>query len=203
MLRSAKILLFLIFVARVKCHEVLMDILNFANLKGVSAECSSDLKLLKSAIEKHEIWAMKIRDSSGKSSSDFFGGNNFWLGSSNACERMNNPKLIHLSPTKTRRHHQNITAISSKFPVEYRMVYASHESPIQFDTECYDFVGLQIGICYPKSCGPEDTKQILDRVFSSGEFQKTEIYGKVKLMKTKSLKLRENFFSDVFAKIFV
>jgi hypothetical protein len=203
MLKSAKIFLFLIFISRVKCHEVLMDILNLANLTGVSLECSSHLNLLKSAIEKHEIWALKIRDSSGKSSSDFIWGNNFWLGSSYACEMMNNPKLVHLTPTPTRRHHQNITAVSSKFPVEYRMIYASHESPIQFDTECFDFVGLQIGICYPTSCGSEDTKQILDRVFSSGEFQRTEIYGKVKLMKTKSLKLRENFFSDVFAKICV
>lgn len=202
MLFLVEFCVFVMCLTSVLSKELLIDYLSLSKSVNITTACAKDLDLIRKGIDEHEIWAMKIRDASGKSTSNFVWGNNFWLGNKLACEMLNNPKLIPLTDTKTRRHHENITAIASKIPVVYRMIYASHTSPIQFDIESFEFVGLQIGICFPKACVDEDTIKMSHEIFSSGEFQDTQIYGEVKFAKTKVLKLRENFFDDFFVKSF-
>lgn len=201
MFATMRVILSLLMTVQVLGHELLLDFLNLQhenNAVKLSEKCSNDLASIKSGIEKHEIWAMKIRDASGKSSAGFIWGNNFWLGSEIACENLNNPKRIPMTRTATRRNHENVTSIASKFPVEYRMFYATHTSPIQFDSEVFEFVGLQIGICFPKSCVESEIVEMSKIIFKSGEFKQTQIYGEMSFVKTKTLKLRDDFFRDPF-----
>ena len=114
---------------------------------------------------------------------------------------LNNPKKFLLTPSKTRlTKHENLY-IATKVPVEYRMFYASHTSPIQFDQDMYDFDGLHVGLCFPQSCQQKEAEQMAEAVFQSGEFTNTVIYGNVKFMKTKTLKLRENFADQTAVRI--
>lgn len=201
MFSSLQIVVFALITVRVRSYELLIDFLNFQDENPqvkLSEKCSNDFISMKNGIKNNEIWAIKVRDASGKSSAAFIWGNNFWLGNEKACELLNNPREIPLTPTKTRRSHQNITAIASKFQVEYRMFYATHSSPIQFDTEAFEFVGLQIGICFPKSCNEAEIIEMSKIIFNSGEFKNSEIYGDVEFVKTKTLKLRVGFFRDPF-----
>lgn len=193
----------LIIFTHVKSHELLFDFLNFEAQNPavkLTEKCSEDLSSITNGIKNNEIWAIKVRDASGKSSADFIWGNNFWLGSEKACEFLNHPKKIPQVATKTRRSGENVTLIASKVPVEYRMFYATHTSPIQFDTETYRYVGLQIGICFPKSCEESEIIEMSRIIFKSGEFDQPVIYGEVNFVKTKNLKLRADFFKDPFTK---
>lgn len=182
-----------------ECKEVLLDFLEFPQNHPevqLSESCVNSLREIKSGIESDQLWAMKVRDASGFSRSGFIFGNNFWLGQEVACNLLTHPIEIPLTPTKTRRMHRNDTVVASKVPVEYRMFYVNHTSPIQFDSEMFYFVGLHIGLCFPKLCDEKEIKIMAGNIFQSNEFNNTAIYGRASFFGTKVLKLRENFFQE-------
>ena len=205
-MKVAKFFVFIFLVSSTKCSEPLIDFLGIQEThphvySGLSKECQKSLSDIKEGIKKNEIWALKVLDASGKSRSGFFEGNNFLLGSESGCEMLNNPKKFLLTPSKTRlTKHENLY-IATKVPVEYRMFYASHTSEVQFDSDTLDFDGLHVGLCFPKSCQQKEAEQMAEAVFQSGEFANTVIYGNVKFMKTKTLKLRENFADQTAVRI--
>lgn len=200
------IIVFFIVLKQTECHEVLIDFLEIQknhpeiNFK-LSEECESSIDAISEGIAKNEIWTIKIRDASGTSQPGFVWGNKFWLGSKKSCENLNDPKKFPLTPSITRLTHLNLMNIATKVPVEYRMFYASHTSPIQFDTDLFDFDGLHVGLCFPKACRYQEIVRMAEVVFQSGEFKNTVIYGNVTFTKTKTLKLRANFFDEMFVRI--
>lgn len=204
-MRQLLLAVILALVARsIVGHELLIDFLKFpSNHPDVklSEKCVESLNLINLGIRNEEEWAVKVRDASGKSSSGFIWGNNFWLGHHHYCNLMNNPPKIPLEPTGTRRMYENSTSIASKVPVDYRMFYASHMSPVQFDTELFEFVGLHVGLCFPRDCQESEINKMAERVFQSEVFQKVKFYGNVAFIKTKKLELRENFYDDPFTRI--
>lgn len=197
--------LFLSFLTTqtVFCHELLLDFLKFQDENSkvkLSKQCSNHINVLKNGVDNNELWAIKVRDASGKSGSNFLWGNNFWLGNEKACEFLNYPEERYAVAINPRRSYQNTVGLISKIPLEYRMFYASHTSPIQFDTQGFLFEGFQIGICFPKGCSESEIVEMSKIIFNSGEFKNSQIYGEVKFIKTKTLELRDDFFRDPFTK---
>jgi Nose resistant-to-fluoxetine protein, N-terminal domain len=198
-MRSSKFLL--CFVSTVQCHELLLDFLNvqedFPELDfNLTTKCANSLSSIRNGIAGNEVWAIKVLDASGKPRTGFVWGNNFWLGDERSCYQLNKPRKVSLVSSSRRRMHSHVPSIATKVPVEYRMFYASHTSPIQFDTDLFDYVGFHVGLCFPKSCQHDEINKMAEIVFQSKIFQNVEIYGNVSFTKTKTLKLRDGFFME-------
>lgn len=164
--------------------------------KSVSKVCASDLLQIQRGIENSELWALKVLDSSGKSSTGFINGNNFWLGAESVCDLLNSPIEVPLPSSVTRRMSSLEVSVRSKVPVDYRIIFASHSSHVQFHSEIFNFVGLHIGLCLPKSCDEKDVQTLVESVLSARFENESLLYGAVEFKTSKKLELRENFFSD-------
>jgi hypothetical protein len=197
----------ILFLLMVKVSmEPLLEFLNIQENHreidfDLSEKCEKSLIKISEGIKQNEIWAIKISDASGKSHSGFVWGNKFWLGSETACEVLNHPKKFPLTSSNTRLMLPHVINIATEVPVEYRMFYASHTSPIQFDPDLFEFDGLHVGLCFPKACQEQEINRMAQVVFQSGEFTNIAMYGNVTFTKTKNLKVRANFFDEIFVRI--
>lgn len=79
-------------------------------------------------------------DASGRIEPAFVWGNNFWLGSKSSCARVHDPHPVRVDRRYHRNTMSNLTAIVAPMPITYRMVYAKHSSPLQYDPKIYDKV---------------------------------------------------------------
>lgn len=186
-------------VIDVRSHEPLLDFLNFQENHpevDFNKKCAGDLQKIKNGIKNREIWAMKILDASGKPAAGFTSGNNFWLGRESECKMLNDPVNFPMAFSPTRKMHPDFVLSKTKVPVEYRMLYANHSSNIQFDSEMFRFVGLSIGLCFPKSCRESDFKNMAEIVFRDDFWHDHPYLGNLTFVKTKTLKLRKNFGND-------
>lgn len=139
-----------------------------------------------------------VQDASGKSSAaGFMWGNNFWLGAERACFLLNDPPKISLIKSANRKMHDNMTAVASQIPVEYRMFYASHTSTVQFDADLFNKSVLHVGLCFPKSCRESEARLMAKNIFEN-KFQSELIFGDVKYLSTKTLDIRNNFLNEPF-----
>lgn len=167
-------------ILQLSCHEIFLDFVKLQDEQleiTSSKKCVSDLKEIKKGLAGNELWALSILDTSGKTPPGIIGGNNFWLGRENECNLINNPEM------------------ASKVNVEYRMIYATHTSQIQFDTKLTK-PGLTIGLCLPKDCNDADISAMSENIFKSSFWQNHPIIGNVSLLRTKKLKLREHFYRE-------
>lgn len=82
----------------------------------------------------------KVLDASGHVASGFVWGNNYWLGSKKACEFINKHAPVVLSYELHKNHFENLTSIESPFPVEYKLVWAKHQSNWQIDISTFEKV---------------------------------------------------------------
>lgn len=183
------------FLSVSNSREFFTEFMSIRN-ESLSSNCVTDLVEIRRGIENRELWALKIQDASGRESSGFIDGNNFWLGSSQMCQRLNNPIEVPLPKSLTRRMSSLETAVKSKVPVDYRIIFASHTSNIQFHSEIFDFVGFHIAICLPQNCDETDVA-ILARSSISQNFNGVNsMYGTVEFVSSKNLKLRNDFFTN-------
>jgi hypothetical protein len=203
MSESSKALLLAVFISlsfNVQCHEMLIDFLKFEdqNLRvPLTKPCENDLSTLRKGIESDEIWAIKVKDASGKSTSGFMWGNNFWLGAERACFLLNEPPKINLIKSANRKMFENITQIAAKIPVEYRMFYSTHTSPIQFDADLFNKSILHVGLCFPKSCKQKEV-DVMARTIFENKFRNDLLFGDLKYLATKTLDIRKNFLHEPF-----
>jgi hypothetical protein len=186
-----------VFCGQVICNEILNDFVkfeeNFPHVE-ISEKCQSDLKVLKNGIDNEEVWALMVQDLSGKPSTGFLWGNNFWLGSGESCRLINNPPRIPLRPPDHRKMVANVTDIASQIEVEYRIFYINHTSNLQFDIAIFKFFGLHIGLCFPKNCHQNDSSLMSELIFSKSS--RKPIYGRLQFVRTKLLQLRDNLLND-------
>lgn len=91
-------------------------------------------------ITTHAIFKSTVMDASGRMEAAFVFGNNFWLGSKSSCARITDPHPVRLDPRYQRSMLANLTAITAPMSITYRMVYAKHFSPLQYDLKIYDKV---------------------------------------------------------------
>lgn len=198
MIKCSKALLlasFIVSVSHVQCHSLLIDFLNFQDQNLLTKSCENDLRTLKKGIESDEVWALKVHDASGKSTSGFMWGNNFWLGLERACFLLNNPPKIHLIRSSNRRMLENMTEVASAIPVEYRMFYATHKSTVQFDADLFNKSILHVGLCFPKSCNQDEVDVMARKVFEN-KIRNDLLFSDLKFLATKTLDIRKNFLHE-------
>lgn len=140
---------------------------------------------------------ISVQDASGKDTSGFMWGNNFWLGGERACHLLNDPPTISLIKSATRNMQENVTEIASEFPVEYRMFYIRHTSSLQFDPDLFNKSVLHVGLCFPKACDHLQANYMATKIFED-RFQDDLRLGAVKYLGTKILVIRENIISEPF-----
>jgi hypothetical protein len=203
MIASSKALMLIVFacgVIGVQCHEVLTEFLEFDYKSWkvhLSKTCENDLRTLREGIEGSEVWALKVRDASGRPTSGFMWGNSFWLGAERACFLLNHPPKINLVKSARRKMSENFTEIASEIPVEYRMFYAAHTSSVQFDADLFNKSILHIGLCFPKSCRQKEV-DAMARTVIENKFHNNLLFGDLKYLSTKTLEIRKNFLSEPF-----
>lgn len=83
-------------------------------------------------------------DASGRIDTAFVWGNNFWLGSKSSCARVTDPHPVRVDQRYSRNTSPNLTSIVSPIPIAYRMIYAKHFSPLQYDTKIYEKVRKRV-----------------------------------------------------------
>ncbi|XP_055381396.1 uncharacterized protein LOC129611982 [Condylostylus longicornis] len=84
--------------------------------------------MLIKALNRNELWALKVLDASGNPTSSFIYGQNFWVGSRTECERLNNEFRINAINPKNSK----LSSEKSKFPMEYVVIFANYTDDQQF-----------------------------------------------------------------------
>lgn len=199
MIFSHQILPFLAIILNLaNCEQIFRKFITLKNepeISTVSDLCARDCETIKIALESNETWALEVQDASGREPIEYFWGNNFFLGSEIECQMLDNSfeesGLVNLSYYK----------VKSKVPVEYRMIYLTHSSKLQFKVKTYhsrDRKILHIGFCLPKSCSNRDLEVLSKLLIKESFSDQDEVYGDVEFLDSKRIGLRSDFFHDEF-----
>lgn len=141
---------------------------------------------------------------SGKKAFGFTWGNNFWIGSEQACDNLNDPSRIFLKHSERRKMWENATDVRAAIPMEYRMFYIAHASRLQFDIDLFNQSVIHIGLCLPRICIENDAREFGEKILVPITCKTSAVIGKkLSFEGTKVLKLRQNFINDIFVKFFM
>ncbi|XP_050663607.1 nose resistant to fluoxetine protein 6-like isoform X2 [Leptidea sinapis] len=125
----------------------------------VSGMCKEDMQEYIEGLRERALWALKMEDASGRYTSMFYWGNNYWTGSVELCQILNQ----HHAPYK----HNNRSAGSQIFN-EWRQDVSMTGLGPPFDTAFYNVKmsvttdlheiirtrrTVHLGVCLPRSCG--------------------------------------------------
>ncbi|XP_066994974.2 nose resistant to fluoxetine protein 6 [Anabrus simplex] len=106
---------------------------------NVFGECRRQLMEYAAALLNGTTWAAKVTDASGHYSSQFFFGNDFWLGSHALCEELQNPSINPIVPPFELRFH--VARLSVNIKNAPRTVL--------------------LGLCLPRTCSSLDITRML------------------------------------------
>lgn len=106
-------------------------------------KCQNHLNQYVEALKNGTSWASKMYDASGRYNSQFFYGNDFWLGSSHLCLELGN------NETNTDVPPFEVNFFMAKVRININEIL----TPVTRQ--------LNIGQCLPKSCKPEDIRLIM------------------------------------------
>ncbi|KAE8744972.1 hypothetical protein FOCC_FOCC008384, partial [Frankliniella occidentalis] len=112
-------------------------------LSEPSATCGGALRTYLNALDNGTTWAVQMTDASGRYSSQFFFGNDFWLGSHTLCEEISSPYAVDNPPWAVTFHVVQIK-------VHLDAVLTPHPRV------------LHLGVCLPRSCDPQDITALLE-----------------------------------------
>lgn len=74
-----------------------------------------------------------VLDSSGSKNAGFLWGQNYWLGSQDGCEAVQEPVYITLSDQYERAMKKGLINDLAPYEMDYRVVYIRHDSPWQVE----------------------------------------------------------------------
>lgn len=175
--------------------SVIYGLTKVANETLVNSECYRQLKHIRRGILRKEPWALKVLDASGTKPSGFVFGQNFWLGSREACGAVQNPVAITLSKNFDRVMHYGIITEQAPFDVDYRVIYLRHSSPWQVEIKLMSEQIIHIGLCLPCACASKEIEQLTAAYVEGGLFAENDIYDMhSEVVYMKDLKLRESFY---------
>ncbi|XP_016972375.1 nose resistant to fluoxetine protein 6 [Drosophila rhopaloa] len=184
--------------------SVIFGLTKAANESNVSPSCHNHLKQVQRGILSKQPWAMKVLDASGTKPSGFVFGQNYWLGSREACRGVQNPVGITLSRNYERVMHYSILTQSAPFGMDYRVIYLKHRSPWQVEIKVMSEQVLHIGLCLPSSCRSEEVKQLARDYVAGGSFAEDDIFDiQPEVLYMKDLKLSERFFQRLTFRLVV
>ncbi|RZF36827.1 hypothetical protein LSTR_LSTR012705 [Laodelphax striatellus] len=109
----------------------------------ISGECRSAMKQYLISLANGTVWAAKMSDASGRYSSQFFFGNDFWLGSHTLCKELQNT-----------RANQIVPPFRTSFYVAKLRLKLHHEMTPKVRE-------ISLGVCLPSSCQKQDVTTLL------------------------------------------
>ncbi|XP_034483397.1 nose resistant to fluoxetine protein 6 [Drosophila innubila] len=175
--------------------SVIFGLTKMANESNVNAKCESQLRQVQRGILSKQPWAMKVLDASGTKPSGFVYGQNYWLGSREACKGVQSPVGITLSKNFDRVMHYGLITQQAPFDMDYRVVYLRHNSPWQVEIKLMSEQIIHIGLCLPRACSSEEVKQLAGEYVSSGMFAENDIFDiRPEVVYMKDLQLRDVFY---------
>ncbi|EDV38987.1 uncharacterized protein Dana_GF25080, isoform B [Drosophila ananassae] len=175
--------------------SVIFGLTKVANESSVSQKCHAQLRQVQRGILGKQPWAMKVLDASGTKPSGFVYGQNYWLGSREACRGVQRPVGITLSKNFDRVMHYGIITQQAPFDMDYRVIYLRHSSPWQVEIKLMSEQIIHIGLCLPSSCSSEEVKSLAQNYVSAGMFAENEIFDiRPEVVYMKDLQLKEAFF---------
>ncbi|KAH8300672.1 hypothetical protein KR018_006211 [Drosophila ironensis] len=184
--------------------SVIFGLTKVANGSNVNPSCHTHLQQVQRGILGKQPWAMKVLDASGTKPSGFLFGQNYWLGSREACRGVQRPVGITLSRNYERRMHYSILTQSAPFPMDYRVIYLRHRSPWQVEIKVMSEQVLHIGLCLPSACGSEEVKQLARDYVGGGTFTEDDIFDmQPEVLYMKDLKLSDRFYQRLTFKLVV
>ncbi|KAM7343794.1 nose resistant to fluoxetine protein 6-like [Cochliomyia hominivorax] len=175
--------------------SIIYGLAKTVNASNVNRECYRHLRNIQKGILRKEPWAMKALDASGSKPSGFVFGQNFWLGSQEACGAVRRPVGITLSENFPRVMKSGIIKDVAPFDMDYRVVYLRHNSPWQVEIKLMSEQIIHIGLCLPSSCDTPEIQQLMTDYINDGLFVENDIYDiQPEVLYMKDLKIADNFF---------
>uniref|UniRef100_A0A0A1WML0 Nose resistant to fluoxetine protein 6 n=1 Tax=Zeugodacus cucurbitae TaxID=28588 RepID=A0A0A1WML0_ZEUCU len=175
--------------------SVIFGLATMVNGSNVNSACSRQMRHIQMGILHKEPWAMKVLDASATKPSGFVFGQNFWLGSREACGAVKNPVAITLSKNYQRIMHFALITERAPFDVDYRVVYLRHHSPWQVEIKMMSEEIIHVGLCLPSVCASHEIEELTRAYLERGLFIENDIYDiQPQLVYVKDLKLNKSFF---------
>uniref|UniRef100_A0A1B0CKH5 Nose resistant-to-fluoxetine protein N-terminal domain-containing protein n=2 Tax=Lutzomyia longipalpis TaxID=7200 RepID=A0A1B0CKH5_LUTLO len=177
----------------VRHMPILLGILRESFATNISAECRQDAQIAHKSLIKREIWALKMLDSSGDIETNFIWQNNYWLGSREFCDEINNPVPVYIE--KRTKESLKLANDLPPFPFEYRLLYGDITSEHQIQYERVISTVLHLGLCLPKSCSNDDVLTMTQNYFN--EHKVSPFFDiNVQFNHVKNLKFNWDVFND-------
>ncbi|EDW58243.1 nose resistant to fluoxetine protein 6 [Drosophila virilis] len=175
--------------------SIIFGLTKVLNGSNASAVCQSQLRQVQRGILSKQPWAMKVLDASGTKPSGFIYGQNYWLGSREACKGVQRPVGITLSKNFERVMHHGLITQQSPFDMDYRVIYLRHNSPWQVEIKLMSEQIIHIGLCLPRACTSGEVKQLAGEYVSRGMFADNDIFDiRPEVLYMKDLQLRDVFY---------
>ncbi|XP_059609622.1 nose resistant to fluoxetine protein 6-like [Phlebotomus argentipes] len=170
---------------------------------AVNSRCQSELAAIGDALRRREIWALKVLDGSASFTPGFTLGNSHWLGFRGACEAAQNALGVTFDERYSRSMDTHLFTSTAPFDVDYRVVYATHASPLQFEMKFLAEKILHIGLCVPTSCTDADIWNMTQLYLDEGIFQYQDIFhiDNVRVVQVKSLRVGNGFHQKTSVKL--
>uniref|UniRef100_A0ABK8FMC8 Nose resistant-to-fluoxetine protein N-terminal domain-containing protein n=2 Tax=Anopheles gambiae TaxID=7165 RepID=A0ABK8FMC8_ANOGA len=179
-----------------KHTSVLYGLISIAERDELSERCFRELQRVYHGIQQKEIWAMKVLDASGSQEPGFMWGHNHWIGSEKGCESTRTPLSITLSDRYRRNMKRNLVSALAPFELDYRIVFAKHQSAWQVDVKFQSENILHIGVCIPRSCTNDELHNLTARYFDENLVLAQDIYEfKPNVLHVKNTTLDRAFWS--------
>lgn len=134
------VLIFLLTIKLNKSNSVLYGGITTIKESDLNNKCYKELLMIKNEVDMKKTWALKMIDSSGKENSGFMLGNNFWFGSRDECDMIENPDFVELNHKALRHSQKNIIGSKAPFTVKFWMVHAEYNTTNQFNVHCFSEV---------------------------------------------------------------
>ncbi|XP_058115861.1 O-acyltransferase like protein [Anopheles ziemanni] len=121
---------------------------NILELKArIGEQCAGHLGLYLRDLRHQRAWALKASDSSGRYGSQYFFGNEFWMGSLTFCDEVN--RVLRHTPMPAGARQLEMRFFVAKVSVQLERLLSAQSSSIL------------LGQCLPKSCSVEDVTELL------------------------------------------
>ncbi|EDW93434.1 nose resistant to fluoxetine protein 6 [Drosophila yakuba] len=184
--------------------SVIFGLTKVANESSVSQKCHAQLRQMQRGILGKQPWAMKVLDASGTKPSGFVYGQNYWLGSREACRGVQRPVGITLSKNFDRVMHYGIITQQAPFDMDYRVLYLRHNSPWQVEIKLMSEQIIHIGLCLPSACSSAEVQSLAQDYVAGGMFTENEIFDiKPEVVYMKDLQLKDEFFERASFRLLV
>ncbi|XP_060525313.1 nose resistant to fluoxetine protein 6 isoform X2 [Cylas formicarius] len=158
----------------------------------ISPSCRKHLELYLEGLKKADQWALKMDDASGRYTTGWFWGNNYWTGSQSECNhiepRSNGDIEIENRTRVARRAAVSVQKPSSPsqavgyrtgpmvynsappFPVSFFIMKIHLSSNFTSEEKILDF-----GLCLPRICTDEDVTKIVEKTSSASKNVEVEV----------------------------